>query len=217
MHPVVRVGAPIVFAGVAFRLWFPFSYEASLHLFESTTGLERPSTDMAVDVLQKGTRQAGEAARAYYERLQQKQARRQHEELPIEADGPRPVPATGPGLVVHVTPQAAARIESEAVDESEPEAAVPEPASEPEAVSEPVPAPASESAPVPEPTPTPVPEPESSEPEPEPAPAPVPESSEPASEPVPESSEPASEPINDLLSMYTIRSTDIGLPPSTPS
>ena len=214
MHPVVRVGAPIVFAGVAFRLWFPFSYEASLHLFESTTGLERPSTDMAVDVLQKGTRQAGEAARAYYERLQQKQARRQHEELPIEADGPRPVPATGPGLVVHVTPQAAARIESE------PEAAVSEPASEPVVPEpEPVPEPASEAAPVPEPEPTPVPEPApaSSEPEPEPAPAPVPESSEPASEPVPESSEPASEPINDLLSMYTIRSTDIGLPPSTPS
>jgi hypothetical protein len=88
VNPVVRVTAPPIFAAIGFRLWYPYTYEATVQTLEAATGWERPSADVAVDALARGTQQAGAAARSYYQRMRDKQARRQHEEPPIDDDAP---------------------------------------------------------------------------------------------------------------------------------
>jgi len=192
-HKVVRVLSPAVFAGVAFRLWYPHTYEAVLDTLERATGIERPSSDVAMEKIQQGSRQATEAARAYYyRRLQERQARRSHEETTLPQIEPLPAPVAVP-----------AQAETPAVAEVEAAEPVLAATTSTEAMAEKVEVPEAVAAVGPS-----LEVPVAAEAETE---------SETAAMAVPAPPAPAKE-EDDMLNMYTIRSTDIGLPkPAPPS
>lgn len=199
--------SPAVFAGVAFRLWYPHTYEAVLDTLERATGVERPSTDVAMEKIQQSSRQATEAARAYYyRRLQERQARRSHEETALPQIEPLPAPVAVPAAA---KPPAGADVEAAAPAPAQPPAGADvEPA-------EPVLATATAAEPA-------VAEPPAEVPQAVPAVGPsldvaVPAAGAAEPEAAPAPPAPAKE-EDDMLNMYTIRSTDIGLPkPAPPS